>query len=47
MDKKAKLAADLEQAAEKDMGRALTEKEKAKMDEFAESFLLLLDDTEE
>lgn len=33
--------------AEKDMGRALTEKEKAKMDEFAESFLLLLDDTEE
>lgn len=46
MDKKAKLAADLARAAEKDMGRALTEKEKAKMDEFAESFLLLLDDTE-
>ena len=38
MDKKAKLAAALAQA---------TEKEKAKMDEFAESFLLLLDDTEE
>ena len=47
MDEKTKLAAELTQATEKNMGRALTEKEKAKLDEFAESFLLLLDDTEE
>lgn len=47
MDEKTKLAAELTQAAKKNMGRALTEKEKAKLDEFAESFLLLLDDTEE
>lgn len=47
MDEKTKLAAELTQVAEKNTGRALTEKEKAKLDEFAESFLLLLDDTEE
>ena len=47
MDEKTKLAAELTQAAEKNMGRALTEKEKAKLDEFAENFLLLLDDTKE
>ena len=29
------------------MGRTLTGQEKAKLDEFAESFLLLLDDTGE
>ena len=47
MDKEMKLAAELIQAAEQNVGRPLTEREKAKLYEFAESFLLLLDDTEE
>lgn len=47
MDEKAKVAEDFKQAAEKDMKRPLTEKEKNAIEEFAESFLLLLDDTEE
>lgn len=47
MDEKAKVAEDFKRAAEKDMGRPLTEKEKKALDEFAEGFLMLLDDTEE
>lgn len=47
MDEKAKVAEDFKRAAEQDLGRTLTEKEKKALDEFAESFLLLLDDTEE
>ena len=47
MTEKEQLAQELMQAAEKDRGRPLTEKERAKLDEFTESFLLLLDDTEE
>ena len=47
MDEKTKFAAELAQTAEKDVGRALTGQEKTKLDEFAESLLLLLDDTGE
>ena len=46
MIEKEQLAQELMQAAEKDRGRLLTRKELDKLDEFAESFLLL-DDTEE
>ena len=37
----------LEQAAEKERGRSLTDKERKELETFAESFLLLLNDTEE
>lgn len=47
MDEKKQLAEELIAAAEKTAGRPLTAQERRKMDEFAESFLLLLDDTEE
>ena len=47
MDEKAKLAEDFEQAARESLGRPLTEKEKKSLDKFTESFLLLLNDTEE
>ena len=47
MGEKSKVDEDLKRAAEQDMGRPLTEKEQEALDEFAESFLLLLDDTEE
>ncbi len=47
MDEKTKVAQDFKRAAEQDIGRPLTEKEKKALDEFAESFLLLLNDTEE
>lgn len=47
MDEKTKLAEDLKKAAKQDMGRALTERENKSLEEFAETFLMLLDDTEE
>ena len=40
-------AEELTAAAEKTAGRPLTAQERRKMDEFAESFLLLLNETEE
>ena len=47
MDEKKQLAEELIAAAEKTAGRPLTAQGRRKMDEFAESFLLLLNDTEE
>lgn len=46
MDEKTQVAEDFKLAAEESLGRPLTEKEKKGLEEFAESFLLLLDDTE-
>ena len=47
MDEKEKLERDLIKAGEKLTGRPVTEQEKAQISEFAESFLLLLEDTED
>lgn len=47
MDEVKQVAEDFKRAYEQDVGRPLTEKEKKTLEDFAESFLLLLDDTEE
>ena len=47
MDEGKQVAEDFKRAAEQDLGRTLTEKERKALEEFAESFLLLLNDTED
>lgn len=47
MDEQEKVTKNLIEAAEQSAGRPLTQIERQQMADFAENFLLLLDDTEE